>query len=109
MPEVTFHALRHTHASQLIDAGVDIVTISKRLGHAKPNITLRTYAHLFRKDDGKAAAAINAAFKPIVGKKLDPIRWHSGPSFTMCSFRGILQSIENVTKEGWPSGLRHRS
>ena len=61
MPEVTFHALRHTHASQLIDAGVDIVTISKRLGHAKPDITLRIYAHLFRKDDRKAAAAINAA------------------------------------------------
>jgi integrase len=61
-PEATFHALRHTHASQLIDAGVDIVTISKRLGHAKPDITLRIYAHLFRKDDGKAAAAINAAF-----------------------------------------------
>jgi integrase len=60
MAEVTFHALRHTHASQLIDAGVDIVTISKRLGHAKPDITLRIYAHLFRKDDGKAAAAINA-------------------------------------------------
>jgi integrase len=60
MPDVTFHALRHTHASQLIDAGVDIVTISKRLGHAKPDITLRTYAHLFRKDDSKAAAAINA-------------------------------------------------
>jgi integrase len=55
------HNLRHTHASQLIDAGVDIVTISKRLGHAKPDITLRIYAHLFRKDDGKAAAAINAA------------------------------------------------
>jgi integrase len=63
MPTVTFHALRHTHASQLIDQGVDIVTISKRLGHAKPDITLRVYAHLFRKDDGKAAAAINAALK----------------------------------------------
>ena len=62
IPDVTFHALRHTHASQLIDEGVDIVTISKRLGHAKPDITLRIYAHLFRKDDGKAAAAINAAF-----------------------------------------------
>jgi integrase len=61
MPEVTFHALRHTHASQLIDAGVDIVTISKRLGHRKPDITLRVYAHLFRNDDSKAAAAINAA------------------------------------------------
>jgi integrase len=64
MPEVTFHALRHTHASQLIDAGVDIVTISKRLGHAKPDITLRIYAHLFQKDDGKAAAAINAVLRP---------------------------------------------
>jgi len=61
MPEVTFHALRHTRTSQLIDAGVDIVTISRRLGHAKPDITLRIYAHLFKKDDSKAAAAINAA------------------------------------------------
>jgi integrase len=52
---------RHTHASQLIDEGVDIVTISKRLGHSKLDITLRIYAHLFRKDDSKAAATINAA------------------------------------------------
>jgi len=62
IPDVTFHALRHTHASQLIDAGVDIVTISKRLGHAKPDITLRVYSHLFRKSDDKAAAAINSIF-----------------------------------------------
>jgi integrase len=61
VPEVTLHGLRHTHASQLIDAGVDIVTISKRLGHAKPNVTLQVYAHLFRTSDDKAAAAINAA------------------------------------------------
>jgi integrase len=61
MPEVTFHSLRHTHASQLIDAGIDIVTISRRLGHAKPDITLRIYAHLFRKDDSKASDAINEA------------------------------------------------
>jgi integrase len=61
MPDLAFHNLRHTHASQLIDEGVDIVTISKRLGHAKPDITLRIYAHLFQKDDGKAAAAINTA------------------------------------------------
>jgi integrase len=60
VPEMTYHALRHTHASQLIDAGVDIVTISKRLGHSKPDITLRVYAHLFRNDDSKAAEAINA-------------------------------------------------
>jgi integrase len=61
VPDVTFHGLRHTHASQLIDRGVDIVTISKRLGHAKPSVTLAIYAHMFQKDDAKAAAAINAA------------------------------------------------
>jgi integrase len=62
LPEITFHALRHTHASQLIAQGVDIVTISKRLGHANPGITLKVYAHLFATDDSKAAAAINSAF-----------------------------------------------
>src|SRR5262245_53513936 len=62
-PDMGFHNLRHTHASHLIDANVDIVTISKRLGHAKPDITLRIYAHLFRKDDSKVAAAINAFMK----------------------------------------------
>ena len=58
---MSFHGLRHTHASQLIDAGLDVVTIAKRLGHASPAITLNVYAHLFRKDDRKAADAINAA------------------------------------------------
>jgi len=61
MPEITFHGLRHTHASQLINASVDIVTISKRLGHSKPSVTLAIYAHMFTTDDSKAAAAINAA------------------------------------------------
>jgi integrase len=65
MPEVTFHALRHTHASQLIAQGVDIVTISKRLGHANPNVTLGIYAHLFATDDRRAAAAINNALGSI--------------------------------------------
>jgi integrase len=60
---VGYHNLRHTHASQLIDAGVDIVTISKRLGHSKPDVTLRIYSHLFKESDAKAAAAINAALR----------------------------------------------
>jgi integrase len=63
MPEVTFQGLRHTHASQLIASNIDIVTISKRLGHAKPSVTLAIYAHMFHTDDSKAAAAINAAFR----------------------------------------------
>ena len=57
----SFHALRHTHASQLIASGVDIATISKRLGHASPAITLSIYAHMFASNDRKAADAIDAS------------------------------------------------
>jgi integrase len=60
---VSFHALRHTHASQLIAAGVPITEIAHRLGHASPATTLSIYAHLFEKDNSKAAAAINAALR----------------------------------------------
>jgi integrase len=61
LSDVTFHALRHTHASMLIDVGLDVVKISKRLGHASPTVTLGVYAHLFDRRDDKSAAAINAA------------------------------------------------
>jgi integrase len=69
IPDVTFHNLRHTHASQLIDAGLDVVTISKRLGHKDPSVTLKTYAHLFEranaKNKRKASKAINDALAPV--------------------------------------------
>ncbi|MDH3909957.1 MAG: site-specific integrase [Rhodospirillales bacterium] len=62
LPKVTFHALRHSHASALIAAGLDIVSISSRLGHASPALTLAVYSHLFTNNDVKAAAALDNAF-----------------------------------------------
>jgi integrase len=62
MPGVTLHSLRHTHASMLIAAGVDIFTVSRRLGHASPTITLNTYGHLIRGTDERAAQIMEAAF-----------------------------------------------
>ena len=64
LPRVMFHALRHSHASALIAAGVDIVTVSRRLGHGSPAITLTVYAHLFADTDKTAASAIEAAMLP---------------------------------------------
>lgn len=61
LPRVTFHALRHAHASALIAAGLDVVTVSRRLGHGSAAITLRVYGHLFSNTDAAAAAAIEAA------------------------------------------------
>ena len=63
LPRVTFHALRHSHASVLIAAGLDVVSVSRRLGHANPTITLSVYAHLFTNKDADAAAAMDAALE----------------------------------------------
>ena len=56
-----------------------MVTISRRLGHAFPAITSKVYAHLFRKDDGKTAAAINSALagSPSPDMQARPSRTHS--------------------------------
>ena len=49
---VTMHTLRHTYASALIASNqLDIVAISKLLGHAQPSTTLDTYGHLFHPEE----------------------------------------------------------
>jgi integrase len=60
---VKFHALRHTHASTLIKAGVDVLTISRRLGHSKAAMTLDVYGHLIEGADAAAAKAIEGVLK----------------------------------------------
>jgi len=54
LPHIHPHAFRHTVASVLIANGVDIVTTSKQLGHAKPSTTENIYAHLI--EDAKTQA-----------------------------------------------------
>jgi integrase len=66
LPKVSFQALRHTHASALIAAGLDVVKVSKRLGHSSPVVTLRVYAHLFDRTDTAAADAIEGALRTLV-------------------------------------------
>jgi len=62
LPKVTLQALRHSHASALIASGTDVVTVSRRLGHGSPTVTLGVYAHLFDKGDAAAAQAIDNVF-----------------------------------------------
>jgi integrase len=67
LPKVTFHALRHTHVSQLIAAGLDVVTVSRRIGHSNPTITLNVYAHLFGNTDQRAVEAVETALAGALG------------------------------------------
>lgn len=63
LPRVMLHALRHSHASALIASGLDVKSISRRLGHATPVVALTVYAHLFHKTDAAAATVIEAAMR----------------------------------------------
>jgi integrase len=60
--DCTLHALRHSHVSQLITAGMNILIIGRRLDHTSAAITLRVYGHLFDDTDAKAAEIMEAAF-----------------------------------------------
>ena len=62
---VTFHSLRHTHASQLIASGMDPLTISRRLGHGSPTITLTVYGHLIEGTDTRAAELMENMFAKL--------------------------------------------
>lgn len=53
------YALRHTHASLMLDAGMEIWQLSRHLGHSSVNVTEKHYAHL--KPDAHYAAAQFAA------------------------------------------------
>ncbi|KRN13315.1 phage-related integrase [Fructilactobacillus fructivorans] len=46
--QITFHGLRHTHASYLISQNVNIQYVSKRLGHSSVSITQDVYTHLLK-------------------------------------------------------------
>ena len=50
LPYIRIHDLRHSHASYLIEKGVNMYKISKRLGHSSISITMDRYGHLL--DDG---------------------------------------------------------
>jgi integrase len=61
--KITLHALRHTSASMLIAGGADVITVSRRLGHASPTITLGVYGHLFSNTDDRTAAIIETVLR----------------------------------------------
>jgi integrase len=63
-PAIAFHELRHTYASHLAQAGVDLLTISKLLGHADTRMTSTHYAHLA----DKTLAAAVTRLPSFVGK-----------------------------------------
>lgn len=55
LPTIPLHGLRHTAATLLISSGIDVRTVSARLGHADTSTTLNIYSHALRERDQAAA------------------------------------------------------
>ena len=57
--QIRFHDIRHTHATLLLLKGVDIKTISERLGHSNISITMNTYTDVLKELDVSASKLID--------------------------------------------------
>ena len=62
LPPIHPHKFRHTQASLLISEGVDVLTVSKRLGHAQVSTTANIYAHVMEEADQRNADILADVF-----------------------------------------------
>lgn len=69
VPLITFHGLRHTSATIALAAGVPVLVVSERLGHATVSITLDTYAHALPEQETDAAQRIGRAIYGAEGAR----------------------------------------
>lgn len=60
---LSFHCLRHTHASHLLASGEDISYVSKRLGHSSMDVTYGTYFHFIPLEKREALKELEKRFK----------------------------------------------
>lgn len=78
IPAVGFHELRHTYASILAQAGADLLTISKLLGHADTRVTSRHYAHLTDRTLANAVNALLPAFGGVESSNVSALEMCTG-------------------------------
>jgi integrase len=66
LPQVRFHDLRHSHATQLLLAGVHPKVAQERLGHATITTTLDLYSNVTETLQNDAAERLDAAFRDAI-------------------------------------------
>lgn len=59
LPHIRIHDFRHTHASLLVNEGINIQEIARRLGHADVQMTWNTYSHLYPREEERAVEILN--------------------------------------------------
>ncbi|MDX2027174.1 MAG: tyrosine-type recombinase/integrase [Alphaproteobacteria bacterium] len=69
LPRIRFHDLRHSHATQLLAAGIHPKIAQERLGHSTITTTLDLYSHVTDTMQDDAAAKLDAAFRLIMKRR----------------------------------------
>ena len=64
LPHRTVHSLRHTNITMQIAAGVPLVTVAGRAGHARTSTTTDIYSHFLKSSDKTAAQLLENIFEP---------------------------------------------
>ena len=59
LPHIRVHDFRHTHATLLVNEGINIQEIARRLGHSNVEITWNTYSHLYPREEERAIAVLD--------------------------------------------------
>jgi integrase len=65
LPQIHLHSLRHTNATLMIAGGEDVLTVSRRLGHAQASTTTNIYGHAIQAANAKAAETLQNILKPL--------------------------------------------
>ncbi len=63
VPEIRFHDLRHTHATLLLQQGVNPKLVQERLGHSSIGLTLDTYSHVLPNMQKQVARELDTVFR----------------------------------------------
>lgn len=63
---IRIHDFRHSHASLLISKGLNIVAISRRLGHSDVNTTLKIYTHLLQENEKQLVSYLDKSSQKIL-------------------------------------------
>jgi integrase len=68
LPDINFHALRHTSLSFLLDMGTPVNTVQQRAGHSKASVTTDTYGHSLVHSEVEAPERIEELLTPSAVK-----------------------------------------
>ena len=68
LPKIRFHDLRHTAATLMLNNGIPVIVVSRRLGHSKPSITLDVYGHLIPNKQEEVATLMDQIMSPIASE-----------------------------------------